>query len=870
MTEKNIISGEIAPDLHKTTLDNGITLITRQTPELRVATVQIWVKTGSIDEKENEAGITHLIEHMIFKGTESRGPGEIAGNIEELGGKINAYTSYESTVYHATLPVRHWELAAEVLVDALCNSIFDEQELEREKLVVLEEEKMRSDNPAIKLFEGLMSTAYSTHPYGLPIIGNSKQISAFKREDLKNYMARRYHPENLAVVLVGDISHERASEKIKDLFKLKQGKKPVEPRVFPKEQEQKEVKFFNFEQDIKQAHIAMAFPTVCFSTPEAVILDVLSYILGSGETSRLYRKLRDELKIVYQISSSSFTPLEPGLLEITAALDTENINNVYSAVLEEIFKFKYHQVSTEELERAKLNIESNFIFGQERIEGKARILGSFEFLTGDPRHDNYLKKLQSVTAEDIIEVAKKYFSPAKLTAGMVCPKGSDIKLNNNELNIICKKAEKNAEDLSGAALVKGSFLANVYSYKLDNGINLIVRESSQLPTVAIRCLFPGGSRAETLETNGAFSLISELLTTGTKTMTAHELAKEIGNMAGEIDGFSGKNTFGLKADFLARFFKPGLKLVRDILVSPVFTDSEAGKIRSELLSMLRQQEDSIAHFAFKKFNQLLFKEHPYALNTIGTEDVISNISLDSLMDIYLNSARPENLTIAIAGNIKAVEVKKAVADLFNDWLPEKEKIISKVNNSLLPLEPETPELIHLDREKEQVHIITGFLGTSIKTQDRYPLEILDSILSGQSGRLFIRLRDEQGLAYSISSFSLFGLDTGSIGIYLGTSPDKKDQAIKAVWKEIAEICQEMVSKDELAKAKNLLISQYELGLQTHGSQAMEVALVELYDLGQDFGHTFIREIKKVNQDDILRVAKKYLKPEHYNQVTAGA
>ena len=172
MSTSPLMAEELAPHLHKTILDNGLTVIVKEMPGTRVATVQIWVKAGSVYENTDEAGITHFIEHMIFKGTETRGPGELAGAIEGVGGRVNAYTSYENTVYHATLSAVHWEMAFEVLAEAVMHSVFDPVELEREKKVVLEELSMRYDRPNIRLFHDLMATAYTRHPYRLPVIGN--------------------------------------------------------------------------------------------------------------------------------------------------------------------------------------------------------------------------------------------------------------------------------------------------------------------------------------------------------------------------------------------------------------------------------------------------------------------------------------------------------------------------------------------------------------------------------------------------------------------------------------------------------------------------------------------------------------------------
>ncbi|MCK4838980.1 MAG: insulinase family protein, partial [Desulfobulbaceae bacterium] len=211
--------------------------------------------------------------------------------------------------------------------------------------------------------------------------------------------------------------------------------------------------------------------------------------------------------------------------------------------------------------------------------------------------------------------------------------------------------------------------------------------------------------------------------------------------------------------------------------------------------------------------------------------------------------------------------------IFGDWQASTKPATTSAleEESILPPDaPGRPDLVRIIKDREQLHLIIGFLGTTMTNPDRYALEILDTVLSGQSGRLFIGLRDKQSLAYSLSSFSQFGLDTGSFGIYIGTNPDKKDQAIKAVWKELFNARQEMITEAELAKAQNLLIGHYELGLQTHGSQAMEMGLNQTYNLGLDFGNRYIKEIEAVSVQQVLAVARKYIQPDHYVMVTVGA
>jgi len=860
---------EIAPHLHKSKLANGLTVLVKETPGTKVATVQLWVKAGSIYEESHEAGITHLIEHMIFKGTPSRGPGEVAGAIEAMGGRINAYTSYEYTVYHATLSSRHWPGALEVLSDAVLHSLFDAGELEREKKVVLEEIRMRKDRATVNLYEELMAHAYTTHPYRLPISGTEESVSAISRDDILAYLQKHYHPENFTVVVVGDVRVGQVMDKVNALLSGLARSDYQQPAI-PREPAQGQPRLFSLTDDISQTHLALAFPGPAFKNPDTAVLDVLTHILAHGETSRLYTRLRNEKGLVYRIDGSAFTPKDPGLLEFTATLEAEKVQPALEAALAEIFRLKYSKVSDEELDRAKRNLESDFVFALERAEGQARVLGSFEFLAGDPREDKYLEAVRAVSKEDILRVASFYLKGAHLTVGTMAPAGSGFALSQPQLAALLERAEEAAKEGLPTSRVAESYLPNVHSFRLKNGIRLLVREEREVPTVSIRAVFPGGLRSESENNNGAFAFISELLPKGTEKLNAEALAREVANMAGSLGGFNGKNTFGVKGDFLSRFTSEGLTLVRDLLVTPAFSREEAEKIRPELLSQLKNQEDALPSLAFREFNRLLFQGHPYGLNSIGNETAIRNFSVQELKSIYAAHARPENLVIAVSGDVEAGLVKETVEALFASWRVPPPVKTGLSESALPPDVPAAPLILNLPRDKQQVHIIIGFVGTTLTSEDRYGLEVLDTALSGQSGRLFTELRDKQSLAYSLSSFSLLGVDTGSFGIYIGTSPEKKDAAIRAIWEQLYRVQNEELSEEELTKAKNVLISNYELSLQTHSSQAMEMALNETYGLGQDFGNRYVHAIEAVDAATVREMARKYIQPHNYVLVTVGA
>ncbi|WP_218915003.1 M16 family metallopeptidase [Desulfurivibrio alkaliphilus] len=869
MTPTDIHAEQIAPRLYKSQLENGLTVITRETPGTGVATVQLWVEAGSVYEQPHEAGITHFIEHMIFKGTPSRGPGEVAGAIEAVGGRVNAYTSFEHTVYHATLNARHWDTAMEVLADAVLNSLFDPEELEREKQVIFEEILMRRDRPELHLFQEMMANTFQVHPYRLPISGTEESVGAISREDILAYLERHYHPDNFTVVVVGDVRAAQVLDESRRLLGGLPRREAPGKRDLPQEPPQDDSRLFLEEQSINQTHLALAFPIPAFKHPDTAALNVLSQILGQGEASRLNERLRHELGKVYRIDTSMFSSRDPGIFRVGAVLDAEHSREVLAEIMAEILALQHAPVSDEELDRARRNLEADFVFNLERAEGMARVLGSFALLTGDPREHEYLERIRGVEAEDLMRVAASYLTPQKLTAGILAPEGSNIALERQELATILQQAATQAQKRHPAQAREAGLPPHTHRFLLDNGITLLVREQRDVPTVAVRAVFTGGLRGETPLTNGAFTFIGELLPRGAGDRDFRQLARTVADMAAEIDGFSGRNTFGLKGDFLARFFDQGLLIMRDIMLEPAFSPDETERVRAELLANLRRQEDSLTSVAFREFNRSLFQGHPYALNTLGAAGAIRSLTVTDLQDIYRQYARPDRLVLSVVGDIDAEGVKNQVEELFGGWAAPAADDPAVVETLLPPEPPARPVMVNLTRDREQVHIIIGFLGTTLTGPDRYALELLDQVLSGQSGRLFTELRDRRSLAYSLSSFSLLGTDTGSFGVYIGTSPERREEAIKELWSQLYRVRNEPISYAELERARNVLIGNYRLGLQTNGAQAMEMALNETYGLGLDFAGRYPRRLEATGAEEVLAAAQRYLQPERYVMVTIG-
>ena len=844
-------------------LPNGLKVIIKESHRAPVVAVQVWVNAGSIYEEPNEAGITHLIEHMIFKGTEKRGPGELAKTIESLGGKINAYTSYDYTVYHCVVPKDYLETALDVLSDAIFHSTFDEAELEREKKVVLEEMNMRLDNPQIMLYEALMKISYEKFPYNRPIIGYKDTVSSFTRKDILNYMEKHYKPCNMFVVIVGDVESEAAFEKAKTFFGPPPKKECSEP-IFPKEPEQKRPRIINKKMDCNEGYLAISISGIPnFNSEDVPALDLLSAFLSDGESSYLVSKLKNRLQVVHKISASAFTPKGPGLFEITAETEPNKIKEALTKILFELFNLKNLEITEKELKKAKTQIVTDFIYSQETMEGEARKLGVFQALSNDPNKlDEYLKKVQEVTQDDIKRICKRYFDPQKVNVAIVLPESSALNITKDELDSILIEVQ----NIGQINTKTSTDHVKIQKFSLKNGITLLCQESHDLPTVAIKLILPGGLRYETPQNNGIFNMLARAWIKGTKFHSADSISELIDEMGASINGFSGKNSFGLSGRFTSATFNKGLKLFSEILLHPSFPQKEVEKLKPLILAQIKKQEDYMPRVAIKEFKKLLFSPHPYSMDILGTPENVMAFSSDELKAIYKEFVVPDRAILAVAGDIDTNILKQQLESLIGSWQNESE--------SFLPTPPApailtSPKVANIHRNKQQEHIVLGFMGTGLLNKDRYALEILNAIMSGQGGRLFTTLRDKESLAYAVTSFADFGIDYGLFATYIACSPTKKSAAQKGLWREIYRIQQDPPSIEELKRAQNWLIGRYQISLQTPGARAMDMGLNELYGLGYDFYKKYPNKIKAVTPEEIQKVAKKYLDPNRYVLVIVG-
>jgi zinc protease len=848
--------GLASAPIHVETLPNGLRLLVRASPAAPVAEVQIWALAGSADERADEAGLAHFHEHMLFKGTRRRGVGEIAGEVEAAGGRINAYTSHDATVYHATVPSDRAGVALDVLADAVRFSRFDPEEIAREVEVVLEEIRRSEDDPRHVLSEALFAEAWRVHPYRAPVLGTAASVASFDRARVTAFFERWYAPNHLAVVVAGDVDPREISAAVRDAFA--DAAPGGAQRARPAEPEQRELRSRVLRRPFERASLDLGIRSVALAHPDAPQLDLLAFVLGQGDSSRLVRRLQDEEELVERIDGFSYTPLDPGLFGVDADCDPARALAAIAACARELERLRAEPVRADELEKARTNFLASLHFERESVSGQARKLGSFLALAGDHRREeSYLHAIRSATPETLLRAAREHLSLDALTVGVLLPERDAAAAAPED---VARAVARGAEATRRAFAVPRALApaAEIHAFELPGGARLHVLPRPDIPVVAVRAVVRGGLLAEDAKSAGLSSFLTSVWLRGTRTHSAADFASRVESLAADVDGFSGRSSLGLGLDCLAERLDPALDLFAEVLLEPAFAPDEIEKERRETLASLERREDHHGVRAFDLFGEALFGPHPYRFPVSGTLESVRGFDAAGVEAFHERHVRAPNLVFAVAGDVDPPRVAAALASRFAG-LPA---------GATPPAEPAPPpprarREVELRKDRAQAHLVIGYPGLTVADPDREALEVVTQLLSGQGGRLFLELRDRRSLAYSVSATNAEGVHPGFFAVYIATAPEKLDEARAGLLAELARLVDAPPGEPELENAKRCLIGNFAIDQQRAAARAMHVGLDALYGLGADAHLRYAARIAALGKDDVLRVARRIVDLDAY-------
>lgn len=843
-------AGAMEGKLTRFSLPNGLKVLVKEDHARKVAAIQLWVLVGSADEEPSELGISHVIEHMAFKGTQRRGVGQIAAEVESLGGDTNAYTSWDQTVFYINVPSVATLQGLDILTDAVLNPVIDPGELAKEREVVIEEILEGEERPERKASKQLFLTAYTNGPYRLPIIGYRETVEKFTREDIIAFRKKWYVPENMFLLIVGDVDPAKLKPEIE---RLTAGLNPTgffrPPR--PVEPDQTQIRSALVRDDnAKETRMHLAFHIPSLMANDVNAIDLAADILGSRESSRLVRVLKKEKQLVHSISANAITPKEPGLFVVSATLDGKNLEAATRAVMDEIARLREAPPAPDELQRAKINIESEHLYARETAGGTARSIGTFEAELGDALFEaKYLTLNAAVTPAQVSKVVGKYLTPPNVTVTVLIPKDQAPDLRIEKLTEILQSYLPRR---ASAAQVTPS--GEVLTRTLPNGIRVVLNRDGSNPVVSFRIACLGGKRFETKQTEGIMNFIAQMLTKGTGTMDEVEISRKIEDMGGRLKGFSGYDSFGLSVSIFSRYLDDGLNLMAQLYNNPSFSQDKMDRERALIINRIKTEPDRPVHYAVNVMCETLFTRHPYGFDKDGTIATVSGFTPDDLKDTYRRYAVPANTVISGVGDMDVEHAMEKIAEIFGS-IPAAPLDTPNVPAEE-PLTTVREKTVRIPRAK--AHLMFGFRGTTLADEERYPLDVLNNILAGMGGRLFLELRDKESLAYSVTSFVRAGVDPGLLGLYLACDVPKIDQAVRGMRREIDRIRNERVSDEELKRSIINIIGSHQIALQSSWARAENTALNTLYGLGYDYEAQYVEKISTVTADQLQATARKFL------------
>lgn len=817
-------------------LPNGLLAVISPSEKAQTVSIHLAVRTGSSDEGDwLGSGLSHFVEHMLFKGTDRRKTGDIEEEVRRMGGSTNAYTSYDLTVFYLNCLADSSDKALDLFSDVAFNSAFPAAEFKKERDVILAEFRMNEDQIDRKADLELWKLIFRDHPYGVPVIGYRQLFEKTSREDLVAFYRRFYVPNNMVLTVVGNVDVGRTEETIRRLFgpaprgAMRREAKTVEQaQITPRSSVMSEA--------TPHARLVLGFPGVSLAHSDSAVLDVVSAALGDGTSSRLNQAVKERASAALDISSFNATLKEAGVFGAHALALPDRLDEVRRLVLLEVKRITNEDVTPPELERIKNQVLASYYRNRETHASLAHDYVTNEVYAGDYRFSEvYVERVKSVTAADVRRAAAAYLRGDVLSEVRVFPK-----------DFVAVPAHQ-----VGTAGEKTELKRTV----LPNGLTLLLERDASSPDVVMQFAAHGGLRYEAPETNGVSELASTLLTRGTSNRSQSEIAALTEGWGGTVSGFSGLNSLGITMTSLAEYRDDAFRLFAELIKDPAFNEEEIAKAKALQHEELLGRSDNIFGLATQFLRRNLFLKHPYGMDPLGTEASIAGLKGNDLHAFYKRTFRPERATLVVTGNIDIKAAESLAMELFGSW---------KTAASEAPvLEVERVGEVRNVTEhvrREQAVVSVAFGGIAVTDKRRYAFEILNAVMNGSAGRLYNRIRGQSGLSYVTGSSLTMGVDPGYFALYASVEPSKAEETLKMILKEVDELRRNGITDEELESARTQLVGDHEHVLESKASRALELGFSELYGMGIESFRDYPRRVRRVTRTDVQRLVGEFVDP----------
>ena len=854
-------------------LPNGLTLLVRRDTTAPVVAIVTHVKAGYFDETDDIVGIAHVLEHMYFKGTPTRGVGAIARETKANGGYLNAHTIYDHTSYYTVLPSASFAEGLEIQFDAYANSLIDGDELTRELEVIIQEAHRKRDTAGAVAIESLYALLHDHHRIRRWRIGEDVPLRALTRTQLMAFYKHWYQPSNTILSIVGDVSPDVVRRAVMERYGALPAGNP-QHMVGPQESDATGFRVREWSGDIAQTQLALGWRTPPLHHPDTPLLDMAGTALGTGRASRLYRAVR-ERRLASGVGAYNYTAGDVGVFVVQAETPPPHAREALLYLWQEVLAARDNGVRRSEIARAQSIIEARWLRRLESMDGQAAYLASWEANGGIELATDYYDRLMSLTAPDVEGALARHLQLDNVSIIAYRPEGAAALADTaGALRALLQTVDGAGSSVlaSPTSATPAAFPAlkpptnqplaepgvidgDVHVFHTALGIPILVHPRPGAPIVNIGVFVRGGASVEAEGLDGLARLVAQASLKGTAKRTGARIAEAAEELGGSIGVSAGLESIGWSMSVPTRHLASAVELLADVIQNAEFASDAVETERLLAVAEVERMRDDMYRWPMRLAMQAAYPRHAYAHAVLGTETSLSTISAEQVREYHLGNVLRGPTAIAIVGDVTPADVARIVAYEFAglEW-----------NDDIAPSRPAWPSAVTVKvdvRQKQQTALGILFEGPSRLDPARHASQVLSVIASGLGGRFFEQLRDKQSLAYTVSAYGIERRSSGLFAAYIATAPEREEEARAGLLAEFAKLREALVSDAELQRATRYLVGTHAIAQQSGASVMGDIVDAWLFGAGLAERHSFIADIQRVTAADVQTLAQQYFIPD---------
>lgn len=853
-------------------LPNGLTLLVRRDTSAPVVAIVTHVKAGYFDETDDIVGIAHVLEHMYFKGTPTRGVGAIARETKANGGYLNAHTIYDHTSYYTVLPSNAFAQGLEIQFDAYANSVIDADELARELEVIVQEARRKRDTAGAVAVESLYALLHDAHRIRRWRIGEDEALRTLTRDQLLAFYRHWYQPSNTVLSIVGDVDPDTVRNAVMERY----GKLPAGNPLHvagPQETRNPEFRVREWTGDIAQTQLALGWRAPALNHPDTPLLDMAATAIGTGRASRLYRAAR-ERGFASSVGAYDYTAGDVGVFVVQAESPPPLAREALLQLWQEVQSARDHGLRRSEIMRAQSIIEARWLRRLDSMDGQASYLASWEADGGLELAINYYDRLMSLTVTDVEGALARHLSADTVSVIAYRPNAVEALAETaDDLRTLMRSVEGAGSSVlpppasptpaafhavKPAAIIPRAHAETVQNgvhvFRTDYGIPVLVlpRAGSLITNVGV--FARGGASVEPHDCDGLARLAVQTSLKGTERRTGARIAEAAEELGGSIGVSAGVESVGWSMSIPTRHLKSAVELLADVVQRAEFATDAVETERSLAMAEVERMRDDMYRWPMRLATQAAYGSHPYSHAVLGTESSLSTMDAAAVRAFHAQHLLVGPVAIGIVGDVAPSEVAQYVARQFDnlEWRDD-----APPARHLWQSEASVREDV---RNKQQTALAMLFEGPGRLETSRYASHVLSVIASGLGGRFFEQLRDKQSLAYTVAAYGVERRTSGAFAAYIATAPEREEEARQGLLAEFAKLRVDLVSPEELQRAKTYLIGTHAIAQQSGASVLGDVMDAWLFGTGLIERDTFVAEVQRVTAQDVRSLAERYFDP----------